>query len=78
MFVRTPSEDEHAFFIVTFVFSHFCRCTIQCNICLTTTDTSRLRGDQIEVFKILNGYENINRNTFSHFRKSIVELEDMR
>ena len=26
---------------------------------LTTVETRRLRGDQIEVFKILNGYENI-------------------
>ena len=29
---------------------------------LTTPETRRLRGDQIEVFKILNGYENIDRN----------------
>ena len=29
---------------------------------LTTQETRRLRGDQIEVFKILNGYENIDRN----------------
>ena len=29
---------------------------------LTTLETWRLRGDQIEVFKILNGYENIDRN----------------
>ena len=26
---------------------------------LTTLETRRLRGDQIEVFKILNGYQNI-------------------
>ena len=26
---------------------------------LTTLETGRLRGDQIEDFKILNGYENI-------------------
>ena len=26
---------------------------------LATLETRRLRGDQIEVFKILNGYENI-------------------
>ena len=26
---------------------------------LTTLETRRLRGDKIEVFKILNGYENI-------------------
>ena len=31
---------------------------------LTTLETRRLRGDQIEVFKILNGYENIARNIF--------------
>ena len=30
---------------------------------LTTLDTRRLR-DQIEVFKILNGYENIDSNIF--------------
>ena len=29
---------------------------------LTTLETRRLRGDQIEVFKTLNGYENIDRN----------------
>ena len=29
---------------------------------LTTLETRRLRGDQIEVFKILNGYENIDRS----------------
>ena len=32
---------------------------------LTTLETRRLRSDQSEVFKILNGYENINRNVFS-------------
>ena len=31
---------------------------------LTTLETRRLRGDQIEVFKILNGYGNIYRNMF--------------
>ena len=44
---------------------------------LGTTKTWRLRGDQIEVFKILNGYEYIVRNICSHSRKT-VELEDMR
>ena len=29
---------------------------------LTTLETRRLKGDQIEVFKILIGYENIDRN----------------
>ena len=33
--------------------------------------------DQIEVFKILSRYENIDRNIFYHSRKT-VELEDMR
>ena len=32
---------------------------------LTTLETRRLRRDQIEVFKILNGYENIDSNIFS-------------
>ena len=31
---------------------------------LTTLETRRLRGNQIEVFKILNGYENIDSNGF--------------
>ena len=31
---------------------------------LTTLETRILRGDQIEVFKILNGYENIDYNIF--------------
>ena len=34
---------------------------------LTTLETRRLGGDQIEVFKILSGYVNIDRN-----------IEDMR
>ena len=36
---------------------------------LTTLVTRRLRGDQIEVFKILNGYENIDRNMFFSLKK---------
>jgi len=43
---------------------------------LTTLATKRLRRDQIEVFKILNGYENIDRNIFSRLRKR-EGLEDM-
>ena len=35
---------------------------LQCG--LTTLETRRLRGDQIKVFKILNGYEGIDRNMF--------------
>ena len=42
---------------------------------LTTLETRRLR-DQIEVFKILNGYENIDRNIFFLLRKR-EGLEDM-
>ena len=37
-------------------------CLKECG--LTTLETRRLRGDQIEVFKIWNGYENVNRNVF--------------
>ena len=36
---------------------------------LTTLETRRLRGDQIKVFKILNGYENIDRNMFFSLKK---------
>ena len=31
---------------------------------LTTLETRRLRGDQIEVFKIVNDYEDVDRNMF--------------
>ena len=36
---------------------------------LTTLETRRLRGDQIEVFKILNGYENIDKYMFFSLKK---------
>ena len=36
---------------------------------LTNLETSKLRGDQIEVSKLLNGYENINRNMYISFKK---------
>ena len=39
---------------------------IECG--LTTLETRRLRGDQIEVFKLLNGYENIDSNIFFSVR----------
>ena len=41
---------------------------------LTTLDTRRLRGDRVEVFKISNGYKNIDINVFPHTGK-ITELE---
>ena len=43
---------------------------------LTTLETRRLRGDQIEMLKILNGYKNIDRNMCSWLRKG-EGLEDM-
>ena len=36
---------------------------------LTTLETRRLRGGQIEVFKTLNGYENIDSNIFFEIRQ---------
>ena len=35
---------------------------LQCG--LTTLEIRRLRGDQIEVYKIVNGYEDVDRNMF--------------
>ena len=40
---------------------------LQCG--LTTLETRRLRGDQIEVFKIVNGYEDVDRNMFFNFKE---------
>ena len=40
---------------------------LQCG--LTTLETRRLRGDQIEVFKITNGYEDVDRNMFFKFKE---------
>ena len=34
-----------------------------------TTRNAKIKGDQIEVFKILNGYENIDSDIFSILRK---------
>ena len=39
---------------------------------LTTLETRRLRGDQIGVFKILNGYENIDSNIFFESKESKI------
>ena len=39
---------------------------------MTTLETRRLRrGDQIEVFKILNGYENIDSNISFEIKKQV-------
>ena len=43
---------------------------------LTTLETRRLRGDQIEVFKILNRYEKLTEIFFSSLKTA--EREDMR
>ena len=40
---------------------------LQCG--LTTLETRRLRGDQIEVFKIVNCYEDVDRNMFVKFKE---------
>ena len=39
---------------------------------LTTLETRRLRGDHIEVFKILNGYENIDSNICFEIKESKI------
>ena len=39
---------------------------------LTTLETRRLRGAKIDVSKILNWYEYINGNIFSHLRKKVL------
>ena len=39
---------------------------------LTTLETQRLRGDQIEVFKIFIGYENIDSNIFFEIKESKI------
>ena len=39
---------------------------------LTTIETRRLRGDQIEVFKILKGYENIDSNIFFEIKENKI------
>ena len=51
-------------------------CAIYYKICIDSYEiyllecfTSPLRGDQIEVFTILNGYENIDSNIFLKLRK---------
>ena len=43
---------------------------------LTTIETRRLREDQIEVFKILNGYENIDSKFIFEINKSKITRGD--
>ena len=43
---------------------------------LRTLETRRLRGSQIEMFKIVNGYEAIDRMYSSNLKKT-VEQEDI-
>ena len=46
---------------------------LQCG--LTTLETRRLRGDQIEVFKIMNGYEDVDRNMlFKLLKKAVLSF----
>ena len=39
---------------------------------LTTLEMRRIRGDQIEVFKILNGCENLDSNIFFEIKESKI------
>ena len=38
-------------------------------MCIDNTRNAKIKGDQIEVFKILNGYENIDSNIFFEIKK---------
>ena len=42
---------------------------LQCG--MTTLEIRRLRGDQIEVFKTVNGYEDVDRNMFFKLKEGI-------
>ena len=43
---------------------------LQCG--LTTLEKRRLRGDQIEVFEIVNGYEDVDRNMFFKLKEGSI------
>ena len=45
-------------------------CLKECG--LTTLETRRLRAEQIELFKILNGYENNDTNIFVSGKEIVV------
>jgi len=42
---------------------------------LTTLETRRIRGDLIEVFKIMHGFENIDRNQFFRLSSEVSPHE---
>ena len=42
---------------------------------LTTLEKRRIRGDQIEVFKIMHGYEGLNKDMFFRIKNDISNLE---
>ena len=44
----------------------------QIGVIVITLEMRRLRGDQIEVFKILNGCENIDSNIFFEIKESKI------
>ena len=39
---------------------------------LTTLETRRIRGDQIEVFKIMHGYEGLNKGMFFRIKNDSI------
>ena len=39
---------------------------------LTTLETRRIRGDQIEVFKIMHGYEGLNKDMFFRIKNDSI------
>ena len=45
---------------------------LQCG--LTTLNTRRLRGDQIELFKIVNGYEDVDRYMFFKLKEGSLHI----
>ena len=51
-------------------------CLKECG--LTKLETSRLKGDQIKEFKILNGYDNIDTDAFFFGSMKIESLEDIK